>query len=151
VRALAQTLRVPQTCRIVPSIQRFGDPLVGAIQPPGVVLLDHPRRRVTQPEGDQDEVRSGLQGHRRARVPQLPEPEPLDARALEGGPPDPVVEVLAPEFLEVRLLMAVAVRRRSDLGRADEVLRDVERRARAIGDQDLEWRAKLDVSRSAGA
>jgi tetratricopeptide (TPR) repeat protein len=48
------------------------------------------------------------------------------------------------EPLEVRLLMAEAMRRQDDFRRADEVLSDVERRARATGQRGLEWRAKLD-------
>jgi hypothetical protein len=37
------TLRVPHTCRTVTSTQRLGDLFVGPIEPPGVVLFDHPR------------------------------------------------------------------------------------------------------------
>jgi hypothetical protein len=82
---------VPHTCR---SVKSRGDLAVGSIQSPGVVLLDHPRRGVAEPEGDQDRVRSRLQRHRRARVPQLSEPEPLESRSLERRIPDPVVERL---------------------------------------------------------
>jgi hypothetical protein len=34
----------------VTSIQRLGDLLIGPIEPPGLVLLDHPGARVAEPE-----------------------------------------------------------------------------------------------------
>jgi hypothetical protein len=46
------------------------------------VLLDHPGAHVAEPERHQHGVRAGLQGHRRARVAQLTEPEPLESRDL---------------------------------------------------------------------
>jgi len=48
----------------VTSSQCLGDLLVGPIQPPGVVLLDHPGTRVAKSECDQDGVRAGLEGQR---------------------------------------------------------------------------------------
>jgi class 3 adenylate cyclase/tetratricopeptide (TPR) repeat protein len=48
------------------------------------------------------------------------------------------------EFLEVRLLFGEAVRRHGDFMHADEVLVDLERRARAIGDRSLEWKATIE-------
>ncbi len=62
----------------------------------------------------------------------------LLSRALDLNPIDDA------EFLQVRLLLAEAMREHADFGRADEILSDVERRAREIGDRGLQWRSKVE-------
>jgi hypothetical protein len=79
---------VPHLCRIVQSTRQLA---VRTIEPPGVVLLQHPRAGVAEPERDEHRVRTGLQRQRRAGVPQLAEPEPFEGRTRERG--------LAPEYL----------------------------------------------------
>jgi len=79
---------VPHLCRIVQSTRQLA---VRTIEPPGVVLLQHPRAGVAEPERDEHRVRTGLQRQRRAGVPQLAEPEPFEDRTRERG--------LAPEYL----------------------------------------------------
>jgi tetratricopeptide (TPR) repeat protein len=46
--------------------------------------------------------------------------------------------------LQVQLLWAEAMRRHADFGRADEILSDVERRAKEIGERALQWRSKVE-------
>jgi hypothetical protein len=65
----------------VPRTQRLGDLLVRPIETARVVLFDHPRTHLAGPERDQDRVRASLQGHRRAGVATLPEPEPLELQS----------------------------------------------------------------------
>jgi hypothetical protein len=79
--AIVGALGVPQPCRTAPSVMCLRDLLVRPVQPAGVVLLDHPGAHVAEPD-HQHGVRAGLQGHRRARVAQLTEPEPLESRDL---------------------------------------------------------------------
>jgi hypothetical protein len=52
-----RTLNVPQPCR---SVQSASELEVRAIEPSGVVLLEHPRRGVAESERDEDGVRAGL-------------------------------------------------------------------------------------------
>jgi hypothetical protein len=85
---------VPQPCRSVKSASEFA---VRAIEPSRVVLLEHPGRGVTQPEGDQHRVGPGLQCQRRARVAQLAEPEPLQSRTRERRTPHEPTEGRTPD------------------------------------------------------
>jgi hypothetical protein len=79
---------VPHLCRIVQSTRQLA---VRTVEPPGVVLLQHLRAGVAEPERDEHRVRTGLQRQRRAGVPQLAEPEPFEGRTRERG--------LAPQYL----------------------------------------------------
>src|SRR6266508_2270457 len=65
----------------------------------------------------------------------------LLTRAWELNPVDD------PEFLEIPLLLAEAAKLHGDFPRADEILGDLERRARTIGERRLEWRAKIAQGR----
>jgi len=61
---------VPQPCRSVQSASEF---TVRAIKPSGVVLLEHPRRGVAEPERNEDGGRTDLQRQRSGWLSASPE------------------------------------------------------------------------------
>ena len=90
---------MPQPCRSVQSAREFA---VRAIEPSGVMLLEHPGRGVAEPERDQDRVRTGLQRQRRSRMHQLSEPKPHQSGARDRWAPDEPTEGRTPDFTPPR-------------------------------------------------